>query len=139
MSSEKTQKDTTIQRSNSKASSTAVNSMEYGNQASSGLQHIHNNGYGNNVVQSMSFSQNRMQLKKEQEDDIQLKQKESATSINQTGMPDNLKSGIENLSGMSMNDVRVHYNSDKPAHMKAHAYAQGTMKPGMWCNKNKEG
>jgi Domain of unknown function (DUF4157)/DNase/tRNase domain of colicin-like bacteriocin len=45
---------------------------------------------------------------------------------NTTGMPDNLKSGIESLSGYSMNDVKVHYNSDKPAQLNAHAYAQGT-------------
>jgi len=45
---------------------------------------------------------------------------------NNTGLPDNLKSGIENLSGHSMDDVKVHYNSAKPAQMKAHAYAQGT-------------
>src|SRR3989344_5311385 len=45
---------------------------------------------------------------------------------NTTGMPDNLKSGIENLSGYSMSDVKVHYNSDKPAQLNAHAYAQGT-------------
>ena len=45
---------------------------------------------------------------------------------NKTGLPDNLKSGIENLSGYSMDDVRVHYNSSKPAQLQAHAYAQGT-------------
>ena len=45
---------------------------------------------------------------------------------NKTGLPDNLKSGIENLSGYSMDDVKVHYNSDKPAQLQAHAYAQGT-------------
>lgn len=45
---------------------------------------------------------------------------------NKTGLPDNLKSGIENLSGNSMDDVKVHYNSDKPAQLHAHAYAQGT-------------
>ncbi len=45
---------------------------------------------------------------------------------NNTGMPDNLKSGIENLSGYSMDDVKVHYNSAKPAQLNAHAYAQGT-------------
>lgn len=45
---------------------------------------------------------------------------------NTTGMPDNLKSGIENLSGYSMDDVKVHYNSDKPEGLQAHAYAQGT-------------
>lgn len=45
---------------------------------------------------------------------------------NNTGLPDNLKSGIENLSGHSLDDVKVHYNSDKPAELQAHAYAQGT-------------
>ncbi|WP_299315833.1 DUF4157 domain-containing protein [uncultured Aquimarina sp.] len=45
---------------------------------------------------------------------------------NNTGLPDNLKSGIENLSGYSMGDVKVHYNSSKPAQLQAHAYAQGT-------------
>ncbi|MEM0938983.1 MAG: DUF4157 domain-containing protein [Bacteroidota bacterium] len=45
---------------------------------------------------------------------------------NKTGMPDNLKTGIENLSGYSMDDVKVHYNSSKPAQLQAHAYAQGT-------------
>lgn len=45
---------------------------------------------------------------------------------NNTGMPENLKSGIESLSGHSMDDVKVHYNSDKPAKLNAHAYAQGS-------------
>jgi hypothetical protein len=45
---------------------------------------------------------------------------------NKTGMPDNLKSGIENLSGMSMDHVRVHYNSSQPAQLNALAYAQGS-------------
>ncbi|AOY83609.2 DUF4157 domain-containing protein [Moorena producens JHB] len=45
---------------------------------------------------------------------------------NLTGLPDRLKTGIENLSGYSMDDVRVHYNSDKPGQLQAHAYAQGT-------------
>ena len=45
---------------------------------------------------------------------------------NHTGLPDHLKSGIENLSGYSMDDVKVHYNSNKPAQLQANAYAQGT-------------
>ena len=45
---------------------------------------------------------------------------------NNTGLPDELKSGIENLSGQSLDDVSVHYNSDHPARLNAHAYAQGT-------------
>lgn len=45
---------------------------------------------------------------------------------NKTGLPDNLKTGIEELSGLAMDDVRVHYNSDKPAAVHALAYTQGT-------------
>src|SRR5471030_914317 len=45
---------------------------------------------------------------------------------NQTGLPDQLKSGVESLSGISMDDVKVHYNSSQPAQLNAHAYAQGT-------------
>ena len=45
---------------------------------------------------------------------------------NNTGLPDNLKSGMENLSGMSLDHVKVHRNSDKPAAVQAHAYAQGS-------------
>lgn len=45
---------------------------------------------------------------------------------NNTGLPDNLKSGIENLSGHSMDDVKIHYNSSKPTQLHAHAYTQGT-------------
>ncbi|MEP3386630.1 MAG: DUF4157 domain-containing protein [Reichenbachiella sp.] len=53
-------------------------------------------------------------------------QKPIQKKANNTGLPDNLKSGIENLSGYSMDDVNVHYNSDKPAQLNAHAFAQGT-------------
>ncbi len=45
---------------------------------------------------------------------------------NKTGLPDDLKTGVENLSGLAMDDVKVHYNSPKPAQLQAHAYAQGT-------------
>ncbi|HIP12850.1 MAG TPA: DUF4157 domain-containing protein, partial [Arcobacter sp.] len=43
-----------------------------------------------------------------------------------TGLPDNLKNGIESLSGYSMDDVNVHYNSSKPTQLNAHAFAQGS-------------
>jgi hypothetical protein len=45
---------------------------------------------------------------------------------NRTGMPDSLKTGIEKLSGMPLDDVKVHYNSSKPAQLRARAYTQGT-------------
>lgn len=69
-----------------------------------------------------------MQLKAMQamEDNYPAQQKQPIQKQeNNTGLPDNLKSGIENLSGYSMDDVKVHYNSDKPAQLHAHAYAQG--------------
>lgn len=44
---------------------------------------------------------------------------------NNTGMPDKLKSGLENLSGMDLSGVSVHYNSPKPAQLQALAFAQG--------------
>ena len=53
-------------------------------------------------------------------------QKQEAANPNNTGLPDQLKAGIENLSSYSMDDVKVHYNSAKPAQLQAHAYAQGT-------------
>jgi diketogulonate reductase-like aldo/keto reductase len=60
---------------------------------------------------------------------FQLKDNRSRSIIqkkaNNTGLPSQLKNGIENLSGHSMDDVKVHYNSDKPAQLNAHAYAQG--------------
>ncbi|CAM1362716.1 hypothetical protein TPENAI_30075 [Tenacibaculum litopenaei] len=62
---------------------------------------------------------------------MQLKARQIPTApiqrqINNTGLPDQLKSGIEQLSGLDMSDTRVHYNSAKPAQLQAHAYAQGT-------------
>lgn len=50
---------------------------------------------------------------------------QSQKEPNNTGLPNNLKFGVENLSGQSLDDVNVHYNSDKPSQLKAHAYAQG--------------
>jgi len=48
---------------------------------------------------------------------------ESASS--RTGMPPELRTGIESLSGMDMSAVRVNFNSPKPAQLNALAYAQG--------------
>jgi len=45
---------------------------------------------------------------------------------NQTGLPDDLKEKAENLSGYNLDDVKVYYNSDKPAQLQALAYTQGT-------------
>ena len=44
---------------------------------------------------------------------------------NNTGLPDHLKQGMESLSGISLDDVKVNYNSNKPSDLGAHAYAEG--------------
>jgi hypothetical protein len=43
-----------------------------------------------------------------------------------SGLPDRLRAGVQSLSGMSMDDVKVHYNSSEPSALQAHAYAQGS-------------
>jgi hypothetical protein len=53
-------------------------------------------------------------------------QLQQAPRANNTGLPDNLKAGVESLSGMSLDHVRVHYNSPQPAQLNALAYAQGS-------------
>lgn len=45
---------------------------------------------------------------------------------NNTGLPDNLKARMEALSGFNFDDVRVHYNSSKPAQLNANAYTIGS-------------
>lgn len=45
---------------------------------------------------------------------------------NRTGLPGALKNGIEALSGMTMDDVRVHRSSPRPARIDALAYTQGS-------------
>ena len=43
-----------------------------------------------------------------------------------TGQPHGLKARMEALSGLSLDNVRVRYNSPRPARLQAHAFAQGT-------------
>jgi len=62
----------------------------------------------------------RESISKEDEESLQQK------TENRTGLPDDLKAGVEAASGFSMDDVRVHYNSAKPAQLQALAYTQGT-------------
>ncbi len=81
------------------------------------LAHQQHNSHAKSVAQLQSLANNSSQVERT----AQLQ-----TMANNTGLPDRLKSGIEQLSGYSMNDVKVHYNSDKPAQLQAHAYAQGT-------------
>ena len=46
------------------------------------------------------------------------------SGINKTGIPDDLKENIEKLSGVSLDDVKVHYNSSQPVKYNALAYTQ---------------
>lgn len=43
----------------------------------------------------------------------------------QTGIPSSVQTKFENRSGLSFNDVKVHYNSDKPIQLQALAYTKG--------------
>ena len=52
-------------------------------------------------------------------------QKAGRDRSNLTGIPTQMKLDFEQLSGMSFDDVRVHYNSEKPAQFQALAYTQG--------------
>jgi hypothetical protein len=45
---------------------------------------------------------------------------------NHTGLPDQLRSGVESMSGISMDDVKVNFNSPQPAQLNASAFAQGS-------------
>jgi hypothetical protein len=49
----------------------------------------------------------------------------NAGRANRTGIPDDLKRGMEGMSGVSLDDVTVHRNSAEPARFAALAYAQG--------------
>ena len=62
--------------------------------------------------------------KKDQEKALQRKQ-EPATQVNQTGIPTQMKEDFEDRSGLSFDDVRVYYNSTKPAQLQTLAYTQG--------------
>jgi len=90
-----------------------------------------NSAASNNVAGAIQLQDNRpsSSLQKKQPgalnnlpgDEAAIQKKE-----NNTGLPENIKTGVENLSGIAMDDVTVHYNSAKPAQLNAHAYAQGS-------------
>ena len=68
------------------------------------------------IVDQSSKAQQATQLKSVADRFVDKKQ--PIQRKNNTGLPDKLKSGVENLSGYSMDDVKVHYNSDKPANSR---------------------
>lgn len=56
---------------------------------------------------------------------MQRKQVKKAQSQNVTGIPQGMKEQFENASGLSFDDVRIHYRSEKPAQFSALAYTKG--------------
>ncbi|WP_293906737.1 DUF4157 domain-containing protein [Phenylobacterium sp.] len=84
------------------------------------------------VAQLAGLEDDTMQRAAAPEDELQMKRApvaqlapEPAAPRNDTGLPDGLKAGVETLSGLSMDGVKVHYNSAQPAQLNALAYAQG--------------
>ena len=78
-------------------------------------------------IPAQSNTQPHVQLKpmsRSRNDQVKDKIEEQPTP-NLTGLPNTLKSGVESLSGISMDHVTVHYNSPQPAQLQAKAYAQG--------------
>ena len=78
---------------------------------------------GNDVVQAMGV------------DPVQAQENDGPETVqrvafkgpeNKTGMPDGLKTSMESMSGFDLSDVKVHYNSSRPAQLNALAYAQGS-------------
>ena len=53
-----------------------------------------------------------------EEEEVQMKAAPVQKKEHNTGLPDNLKSGVEKLSGEYLDDVQVHRNSDQPAQMQ---------------------
>jgi len=98
------------------------------------VQKKDNNGSVNNKIKSTPnsivsqlVSSTPLMLKKSNENQIAFAGADVVQKKeNSTGLPNKLKSGIESLSGYSMDDVNVHYNSSQPTQFNAHAFAQGT-------------
>lgn len=47
------------------------------------------------------------------------------STVNNTGIPDRMKKGVEAAYGLSFDDVKVHYSSPKPKHLNSFAYTEG--------------
>ncbi|MEA2821086.1 MAG: hypothetical protein QOJ86_3090 [Bradyrhizobium sp.] len=107
-------------------------SLNQGPQAQSLLQMQRALDEGPRVQSQLALQRalNRREAEPAQDDPIEASPQPASAPVqtkpNATGLPDQLKAGVEQLSGLAMDDVRVHYNSSKPAAVQAHAYAQGT-------------
>jgi len=61
------------------------------------------------------------------EESLELQEWQSKTQQseeNSTGLLDDLKANLETMSGMSLDHVKVHYNSSKSAKLGAYAYVK---------------
>jgi hypothetical protein len=74
----------------------------------------------------LQMKQNPLQLLSEKQKQPANNNPLKLNSHNKTGLPDGLKANVEALSGINLDDAKVHYNSEKPARVQALAYAQGT-------------
>ena len=81
---------------------------------------------------SLQFKSNRNDSDFDNINTIQLKTNNSSSNNDKpvqkkssSNLPNQLKSGVENLSGQNMSDVNVNYNSNEPSKLNAHAFAQG--------------
>lgn len=68
----------------------------------------------------------KLEMKKTGSRSGNAKEQFSFTRKNARGLPGNIRAGIESLSGLSMENVTVHYNSSSPSQLQAHAYTKGT-------------
>lgn len=67
----------------------------------------------------------RMEKEKSSVDSAVQSAKQSVSRENRTGIPLQLKERMEQSTGLSFDDVRVHYNSALPARLDSLAYTQG--------------
>ncbi|MBN1147061.1 MAG: DUF4157 domain-containing protein, partial [Anaerolineales bacterium] len=80
------------------------------------------------LLQGMSETEQRVEAEEEplqEKSEAGQLEQEPVPQSNRTGLPDDLKAGAENLSGVSMDQVKVHYNSAQPTQVNALAYTQG--------------
>lgn len=80
-------------------------------------QSFFNKSEGNTFFSTKNASEN---------DPVFLPHVKKEGTTNHTGIPDRLKTGLENLSGIDLSDVKVHRNSSRPKQLDALAYTQGT-------------
>jgi len=76
----------------------------------------------NDAVESVQAKSNSIN----RNSNLDLVESENPVQRKDNGLPEPLKSNMETLSGYSLDDVDVNYNSEKPAQLNAKAYAKGS-------------